>query len=173
MIEAARERLAPFAAQVDFVVADLMAPLPLPEASVDAILSTATFHWIPDHDRLFGHLARVLRPGGRLVAQCGGDGNIASVRAAVAEIGGDWPDPWTFATPEDTRRRLEAAGFEAIETWLNDEPTPVAPGRADARLPADDRPRARTSRASTPTSRTPSSTPWRRGCRRPRSTTCA
>ncbi len=128
MIEAARERLGPFATQVDFVVADLMAPLPLPEASVDAILSTATFHWIPDHDRLFRHLARVVRPGGRFVAQCGGDGNIASVRAAVADVGGDWPDPWTFATPEDTRRRLEAAGFGAIDTWLSDEPTPVAPG---------------------------------------------
>jgi trans-aconitate 2-methyltransferase len=128
MVDAAMARLAPFAGRVDFLVADLMAPLPLPDASVDAILSTATFHWIPDHDRLFGHLARVLRAGGRLVAQCGGDGNIASVRAAIAEVGGDWPEPWTFATPEDTRRRLEAAGFEAIETWLNDEPTPVAPG---------------------------------------------
>jgi trans-aconitate 2-methyltransferase len=128
MVDAARARLAPFAARVDFVVADLMAPLPLPEASADAILSTATFHWIPDHDRLFQNLARVVRPGGRFVAQCGGDGNIASVRAAVADVGGDWPDPWTFATPEDTRRRLEAAGFEAVDTWLSDEPTPVAPG---------------------------------------------
>jgi trans-aconitate 2-methyltransferase len=128
MIEAARARLAPFEGRVEFVVADLMAPLPLSEASVDAILSTATFHWVKDHDRLFRHLARVLRPGGRFVAQCGGGANIAAVRAAVAEVGGEWPNPWNFATPEDTRRRLEAAGFEAIETWLNDEPTPVAPG---------------------------------------------
>jgi trans-aconitate 2-methyltransferase len=128
MVEAARARLAPSAARIDFVVADLMAPLPLPQASVDAILSTATFHWIPDHDALFRHLARVVRPGGRLVAQCGGDGNIASVRAAIADVGGDWPNPWTFATPEDTSRRLEAAGFMAIDTWLSDEPTPVAPG---------------------------------------------
>ncbi len=31
----------------------------------------------------------------------------------------------TFATPEETRARLEAAGFEDIDTWLNDEPTPI------------------------------------------------
>ncbi len=128
MVEATRERLARYATQVEFVVADLMAPLPLPDAGVDAILSTATFHWVPDHDRLFRHLARVLRPGGRLVAQCGGFGNIASLRAALAEIGGDLPDPWTFATAEETRRRLEAAGFVGIDTWLNDEPTSFEAG---------------------------------------------
>src|SRR5918995_5633483 len=42
---------------------------------VDLVLSTATFHWIKDHERLFGRLAKALRPGGRLVAQCGGEAN--------------------------------------------------------------------------------------------------
>ena len=41
---------------------------------VDAVLSTATFHWIADHERLFARLHAALRPGGRLVAQCGGAG---------------------------------------------------------------------------------------------------
>ena len=41
---------------------------------VDAILSTATFHWIADHERLFARLHAALRPGGRFVAQCGGAG---------------------------------------------------------------------------------------------------
>ena len=45
---------------------------------VDVIVSTATFHWILDHDGLFRRLFAALRPGGRLVAQCGGDGNIAA-----------------------------------------------------------------------------------------------
>ena len=71
MVEAARTRLAPFGDRVDYVVADLGAPLPLTDASVDAVLSTATFHWVPDHDALFRHLAAVTRPGGWLVAQCG------------------------------------------------------------------------------------------------------
>ena len=36
---------------------------------VDFVLSTATFHWIDDHDRLFERLSMALRPHGRLVAQ--------------------------------------------------------------------------------------------------------
>ncbi len=128
MVAAARDRLARFGARVTYVVADLGRPLPLEPASVDAILSTATLHWVRDHDALFGHLAAPLRPGGRLVAQCGGAGNIAAVQHALASIGDGWTGPWTFATPEDTRTRLEAAGFTDIETWLHDEPERFEPG---------------------------------------------
>ena len=39
---------------------------------MDLIFSTATFHWIKDHDGLFRWLAQALKPQGRLVAQCGG-----------------------------------------------------------------------------------------------------
>ncbi len=128
MVDAARERLARFGDRVSFVVADLGGPLPLPAASVDAILSTATFHWVRDHEALFAALAAVLRPGGRLVAQCGGAGNIARVRAAIRDAGEPWEGPWTFATPDETRQRLEAAGFRDVEAWLHDEPTPIDPG---------------------------------------------
>ena len=109
-------------------VADLGRRLPIDEDSIDAVLSTATFHWIADHAVLFRNLAAVLRPGGRLVAQCGGRGNIASVVRAIAATGECWEGPWTFATPEDRRRRLESAGFTGVETWLHDEPTPLEPG---------------------------------------------
>jgi trans-aconitate 2-methyltransferase len=128
MVEAARERLAGFGDRVSFVTADLATPLPLGDASVDAILSTATFHWVADHEALFRHLAAVVRPGGRLVAQCGGHGNIASIRAVLAELGDGWLGPWTFASPEETARRLEAAGFSGVDAWLSDEPTPIEPG---------------------------------------------
>lgn len=128
MVEVARGRLARFGDRVAYVVADLAVPLPLEPASVDAVLSTATFHWVRDHDALFANLARVLPPGGRLVAQCGGAGNIAAVRDAIRATGETWDGPWTFATPDDTRRRLEAAGFRDVETWLHDEPTPIEPG---------------------------------------------
>ena len=102
------------------------------EEHVDVIFSTATFHWIKDHERLFGRLARSLKPGGRLVAQCGGKGNIARTLAAIEQVMGeerfgeyfvDWEESWYFADPETTRARLEAAGFVAIETWLHDEHT--------------------------------------------------
>lgn len=127
MIDEARRRLARFGDRVEFVVADLGRPLPL-GTPVDAILSTATFHWVPDHDALFRNLAAVVRPGGRLVAQCGGAGNIASILAVLATIGDGWRGPAHFETPEATRVRLDAAGFVDIETWLNPEPTPIDPG---------------------------------------------
>jgi trans-aconitate 2-methyltransferase len=128
MVEAARDRLARFGERVAFVVADLGAPLPVEVASVDAVLSTATFHWVRDHAALFANLAAVMRPGARLAAQCGGAGNIASVRAAIAAAGERWEGPWTFATPDETRGRLEAAGFDAVEAWLHPEPTALPPG---------------------------------------------
>jgi len=128
MVEAARARLGRFGERVRYVVADLAEPLPLDTATVDAVLSTAALHWVRNHDTLYGHLAAPLRPGGRLVAQCGGAGNIARVQAVLARIGDGWTGPWTFATPEETRARLQAAGFEAIEVWLTDEPTPLEPG---------------------------------------------
>ena len=129
MVAAAQERLARFGSRVTYVVADLGSPLPLEPASVDAVLSTAALHWVPDHDALFRHLAAVLRPGGRLVAQCGGSGNIAAVRAAIAAAGEPWAGPWTFATPDETRRRLEAAGFREVEAWLQDEAATFEPGQ--------------------------------------------
>jgi trans-aconitate 2-methyltransferase len=128
MITAARERLARFGGRVTYVVADLGTPLTLEPGTVDAILSTATFHWVHDHGALFRNLAAVLRPGGRLVAQCGGAGNIATVRAAIAAAGEPWDGPWTFATPDETRARLEIAGFTNVETWLHEEPTDLEPG---------------------------------------------
>lgn len=127
MIDAARERLAPFGGRIEFVVADLNRPLPLTEP-VDAILSTATFHWIPEHDALFTNLAAVLRPGGWLVAQCGGAGNIASIQRVLATIGDGWLGPVHFETPMATVSRLDAAGFVDIECWLTDEPTRFEPG---------------------------------------------
>jgi trans-aconitate 2-methyltransferase len=124
MVEQARRRLARSDGRVDFVVADLGRPLSLPGGEpVDAVLSTATFHWVPDHDALFRHLAAVIRPGGRLVAQCGGAGNIASIRAILATIGDGWTGEAHYETPEATAERLAAAGFTAIETWLQPEPT--------------------------------------------------
>ncbi len=127
MVERARVRLARFGKRVEYVVADLGQPIPRAEP-VDAILSTATFHWILDHDALFRNLAAILRPGGPLVAQCGGAGNIASVQQVLAGIGDGWLGDVHFETPEATKRRLEAAGFVDIECWLTEEPTSFEPG---------------------------------------------
>jgi trans-aconitate 2-methyltransferase len=96
---------------------------------VDAILSTATFHWIGDHDRLFARLHGALKPGGELVAQCGGAGNVANVVDAIGRVRhpalAGWPGPWNFAGAAETAERLRAAGFKDVWTWL--QPWPVQP----------------------------------------------
>jgi trans-aconitate 2-methyltransferase len=102
---------------------------------VDVIFSTATFHWIMDHERLFNHLAKLLKPGGRLVAQCGGTDNIARTLAVAERVMGEdrfkdafagWEEGWNFVDPETTKARLEAAGFKEVETWLHEEFTEFA-----------------------------------------------
>jgi trans-aconitate 2-methyltransferase len=101
---------------------------------VDAVFSTATFHWIADHERLFARLRALLRPGGRLVAQCGGEGNIDGLRGRAravmqrnpyAEHFSDFRAPWNYAAPEPTGERLLRAGFAEAECWLR--PAPLAP----------------------------------------------
>jgi trans-aconitate 2-methyltransferase len=103
---------------------------------VDAIVSTATLHWVTDHERLWARLARALRPGGALEVQCGGEGNIAGVREVIDAVARDvapelvgW-SPWEFAGPEQTERRLREAGFTAIRCWL--QPRPTHPDDVDA-----------------------------------------
>ncbi|MEA2313935.1 MAG: trans-aconitate 2-methyltransferase [Solirubrobacteraceae bacterium] len=132
MVAAARRRLD---ARAEVRVGDLLA-LEL-EQPVDAILSTATFHWIADHERLFARLHSALRPGGQLVAQCGGEGNITALREKAhavlaqepyAEHFSSWKAPWNYAGAEQTRERLLAAGFTAAECWL--APAPQTPEHA-------------------------------------------
>jgi trans-aconitate 2-methyltransferase len=124
MIEQARTRLSDDC--VEFVVHDLLDPIPIPP--VDAILSTATFHWVLDHERLFANLAGVLRPGGQLAAQCGGAENTERLASVLRDLGYDLEDDKLFAGPDETRSRLEQAGFDLIECWLHDELTPIPSG---------------------------------------------
>ena len=131
MLAEARRRLAGAGGRVSYVQSDLLdlSPATLGRRwPVDAVLSTATFHWVLDHDRLFGNLASVMRPGAALEAQCGAHGNIARLLEAVRAVGGERAGTFNYATPEDTRRRLEEAGFTDIAVWTHDEPTPIAPG---------------------------------------------
>jgi trans-aconitate 2-methyltransferase len=139
MLARAREELDP--ARADVRAADL-AQLRLANGeTVDAVFSNAVFHWIADHEALFAALARALRPGGRLSAQCGGAGNVAAVHAAAVAAAADaglaehfegWPGPWNFAAPEQTEARLRAAGFGEARCWL--QTWPVEPDEPRAYL---------------------------------------
>ena len=129
MIEKAKERLGE---RVTYLVADL-AELEI-DRPVDLVFSTATFHWIANHDRLFEHLHAALLPGGSLVAQCGGEGNVAEHAGAIAAVAArpefashltQMTGMWNFAGPEETEARLRSAGFAEARCWL--EPKPVTP----------------------------------------------
>jgi trans-aconitate 2-methyltransferase len=129
MVEAARATLGD---DVPVLLVDLL-ELEL-EERVDAVFSNAVFHWVQDHPRLFARLYDALRPGGRLAAQCGGTGNVEAVGRAIRAVRERPPfatqpappgETWNFAGAEETAARLEAAGFEAVSTWL--EPRRVEP----------------------------------------------
>jgi len=131
MIAAAVERLG--ADRMTYLTHDLMDPIPIDP--VDAILSTATFHWVPDHDRLFANLAVVLRPRGQFAAQCGGWGNLERVNAAAEKAAGiDLLATKVYATPEETWTRMEAEGFVDIETWLTEAPVELPPDELEPYL---------------------------------------
>lgn len=128
----------------------------------DAVFSTATFHWIADHDALFASIATALAPGGRLVAQCGGGPNLRTLldRAHAlmesprfAHYFRGWSDPWNFADVRTTMDRLRHAGFSAIQVSLEPAPTTLPDAEAYSdflscvcvrhhvdRLPAEERP---------------------------------
>jgi trans-aconitate 2-methyltransferase len=91
------------------------------DEKVDVVFSSAVFHWITDHDRLFERLHAVLKPGGRLVAQCGGKGNIDNVLGIV----GERPGRWLYADGPATERRLTKAGFTTARAWLEPKRTRV------------------------------------------------
>jgi trans-aconitate 2-methyltransferase len=124
MVALARERLGERATVwcVDALELELDEP-------VDAIVSTATLHWVGDHERLWRRLAGALAPGGVLEVQCGGEGNIDRVREAIDAVAVEGYQelvgfsPWVFASPSDTEARLRAAGFTRIRCWLEERPT--------------------------------------------------
>jgi trans-aconitate 2-methyltransferase len=130
MVEHARQALPPERATV---LCQSLTELTLDEP-VDAAFSNAVFHWIADHERLFQRLSAALKPGARLVAQCGGKGNIDAFRRLADEVAAEPPyaehmagfrGPWNYASPEDTEALLTAAGFDAVRCWL--QPWPVTP----------------------------------------------
>jgi trans-aconitate 2-methyltransferase len=131
MVRVARDYLKPgFGSRIQLAIADASA-LPVGELA-DAVFSTATFHWVLDHPRLFGSLHDALKPGGRLIAQCGGGANLARIHHRLDRLRGEtefassfasWQEPWEFANADITAARLTDAGFEQIHTSI--ESTPV------------------------------------------------
>src|SRR5438034_1727948 len=123
MIEQPRRRLDDD--RVEFVVHDLLDPLPI--RPVDAILSTATFHWVMDHERLFANLASVLRRGGQLAAQRGGAGNTERLANVLRDLGYDLEGDKLFAGTDETRSRLVRGWIERMAFWSHEHADATAP----------------------------------------------
>jgi trans-aconitate 2-methyltransferase len=133
MLLKAREELARFSDRVEFHQVDL-GDLQL-RLDADVVFSAATFHWVFDHAALFKGLAGLLKPGGKLHAQCGGRGNLQGFlklarevceTAPFAEFLSGFDYPTHFADPKEELPLLAAAGFTDAKTWLKAAPTPFA-----------------------------------------------
>ena len=133
MLAQTRSRVAGQLDRVEIVQADLRDPAPAGlagHAPVDAALSVATLHWLPDHGQVFRTVAGLLRPGGQFAAEAGGAGNIASIVAVLSDMGaGDGTGIWNFAGVPETTSRLAAAGFTQIGVDLVPDPARLDPGR--------------------------------------------
>jgi len=98
---------------------------------LDAVFSNAALHWMRDAPRVIAGVHRALRPGGRFVAECGGDGCVATIHRALIEgldargHDGRAASPWYFPTVEDYRDKLLAAGFAVGYIALIPRPTPL------------------------------------------------
>jgi trans-aconitate methyltransferase len=131
MLRSAREYLQPqFGERAQLVIADLL-DLPF-AAAFDGIVSTAAFHWVLDHDRLFRGLLQSLRPGGWLQVQCGGGANLARLRERMTTLAlspkyapflANFPSPWLFQNAEDAAKTLQRVGFVDVRTDLEAAPT--------------------------------------------------
>ena len=131
MLGSARGHLWPqFGPRVSLIAGDLL-HLPF-ERAFDGIVSTAAFHWVPDHDRLFANLRQALVPGGWLEAQCGGGPNLVALRnrvnalAATAKYAAfftNFHEPWLFQYAEKAAEALRRAGFVEVETSIEAAPT--------------------------------------------------
>jgi len=124
MLDAARQHLEPqFGSHVEYVQRSVE-QIDF-DGVADLAFSNAALHWVPDHPRMFKAIFRALKPGGLFIAQCGGGPNILSVRRRAQVLMdaepfrpyfAGWPGPWVFATEDEARERMRAAGFVNIDT---------------------------------------------------------
>lgn len=106
--------------------------LPFHDATFDAVFSNAALHWVGDQDSMMAQVCRVLKPGGRFVAEMGGHGNIAAIRVALMAVldrhgFGDREDGVNYyPTAESYAKRLARHGFRVEQMAMIPRPTKLA-----------------------------------------------
>jgi len=104
------------------------------DGTFDAVFSNATLHWIKEPERAIAGIKKLLRPGGRFVAEFGGKGNTGELMKAVGHswhklgIAGPAPHPWYYPSIPEYAGLLEKHGFEVTHATLFDRPTPLDDG---------------------------------------------
>lgn len=108
--------------------------LPYDAGVFDAVFSNAALHWVRNQDAMMAEVHRVLKPGGRFVAEMGGQGNIAAIRVALTAAlerhgyTGRENNVNYYPTPEAYSRRLQRHRFAVERMALIPRPTPLAAG---------------------------------------------
>ena len=109
------------------------------DESFDAVFSNATLHWIKEPERVIRGIFKILRPGGRFVAEFGGKGNTAGFMEA-AEKGWKtvlpelpFESPWFYPSVAEYAGLLERHGLEVTYALLFDRPTPLEDGERGLR----------------------------------------
>ena len=97
---------------------------------VDAVFSNAALHWIPDAGAVAERIAEALKPGGRLLAEFGGRGNVEHIHAALGAVlrshGLPGETGLYFPTIGEYSGLLEKHGLEVQWAQLFARPTPLA-----------------------------------------------
>ncbi len=107
---------------ITFQVANA-ASFQLPEP-VDAVFSNAVLHWVPQAEAAARCIAKALKPGGRLVAELGGKGNVQTILTSLEQVSGRANlNPWYFPSLGEYVKLLEQLGFEVTFAHLFDRPT--------------------------------------------------
>ncbi len=126
MVEAART------AGVDARLADAQA-LKMDE-KFDAVFSNDALHWMPDHYAVVRRVWKLLNPGGRFAAECGGEGCVRVIREgikiALIKRGIDYRarNPWKFPALGVFSDILANQGFRVKFIARIDRPTPLTRG---------------------------------------------
>ena len=129
MVEAARERLARFGDRIEYVVADLGAPLPIDghgrrgPLDRDLPLGARPRRAVPEPRRGDS------RPAAGSSPSAAASATSPSVQRVLATIGDGWLGPRPFRDAAGDRRAGSTPpGYVDIECWLTDEPTRFEPG---------------------------------------------
>ena len=93
----------------------------------DIAFSTAALHWVEDHEAILCGVRACLRPGGRLLFQMGGRGNVAEALAVVQEVVArrrwrgsfdGFASPYHFHGVDEYEAWLPRAGFRVARAEL-------------------------------------------------------